>query len=308
MTENGRIPASLRAMTFLLNVGPPRSWGASEWLHRGAMACLPQSGRCERERTDAFVNHLNVSEGRRYVHEQCLDVAIRDRPQPETLYRDDSDQSHVVIERKNVLWPLDYAQRHHADHILFDLLMERLGPATRSGPYALTYSGNVSLNHRALREFADTLAHDVMPWIGKLSPGQGITSSVGQHRYRFWLQWSADRDEADPPNGLMIELVQKPSSEIDDPKNLPPDLQTAIETCFRSCARKFADYQHARRILLLDQYGEMRYLDESWWHEVLIRIPPPDTISEIWLGIHDLVTETEEAWMFTKLHPTEGAG
>jgi hypothetical protein len=64
------------------------------------MGCLPNSGRCERHRTEPFVQYLNDIENVSYRHEACLDIVIRNRPQPEVLYVEPSTAQRIVIERK----------------------------------------------------------------------------------------------------------------------------------------------------------------------------------------------------------------
>ena len=90
------------------------------------MGCLPESGGCERQRTDPFVDHLNWLEGTNYVHKACLDVIDRNNPQPEALYVDEDSGASLVIERKNLVWPPEYAVGHKNDHFLVDMVTEGL--------------------------------------------------------------------------------------------------------------------------------------------------------------------------------------
>jgi hypothetical protein len=72
---------------------------------------------------------------------------------------------------------------------------------------------------------------------------------------------------------------------------------------FDSGALKFQGYLEARRILLVDQQGELRYMGDLWWARIFERLPPPFEISEIWLGTQDWITEWEQGWIFEKLYP-----
>jgi hypothetical protein len=90
------------------------------------MNCLPQSGGCEKPFTVAFVAHLNSTENASFNHRACLDVEERTTPQPEALYEDNITNRSLVIERKSVVWPLDYIRRHRNDHVVSDVIMREL--------------------------------------------------------------------------------------------------------------------------------------------------------------------------------------
>src|SRR5262252_6392410 len=90
------------------------------------MVCLPESGGCERPFTDAFVQHLNENEGSYYAHQACLDVMDSSSAQPEALYLDLVTNIRLVVERKSIAWPTDYAYRHSNDHFVFDVFSRAL--------------------------------------------------------------------------------------------------------------------------------------------------------------------------------------
>lgn len=270
------------------------------------MSCLPQSGQCERGKTDPFAENLNGREKRAYTHIQCLDVAIRDRPQPEALYEDSSDGSTLVIERKSLMWPLDYAQKHQADHYFIDLILERIGNVTKDLPYSISFPSGISIDRRELESYADKMAGEIRPLIGHLSCGQGVKSNIGKHIYKFWLQHPWERDECDPVSGLGVEMLEGTTTGALDPANLPPELVEHIQKCFTSCASKFREYNSSRKVLLVDLYGELRYLDEGWWHDVFANLQVPCEISEIWSGLHDFISESERGWIFENLYSASG--
>ena len=90
------------------------------------MGCLPESGGCERQRTDPFIQHLNWLEGSNYEHSVCLDVMFRNSPQPEALYVDKASGARLVIERKNLVSPASYAVGHKNDHLVVDRVIDGL--------------------------------------------------------------------------------------------------------------------------------------------------------------------------------------
>src|SRR5258705_10868388 len=101
------------------------------------MGCLPESGGCERSQTDPFVGYLNEIEKTNYRHVACLDVLDRNSAQPETLYVDIETSKRMVIERKYIVWPVDYARRHKQDNELADRLIEGLNDLTADRPYSI---------------------------------------------------------------------------------------------------------------------------------------------------------------------------
>lgn len=67
------------------------------------MSCIPDSGGCERDATDALVAYINQTEGTQYEHRACLDQVDRTRPQPECLYVNITGGRRMVIERKSIM-------------------------------------------------------------------------------------------------------------------------------------------------------------------------------------------------------------
>lgn len=114
------------------------------------MTCMPISGRCERQRTALFMRHLNDSESTNYQHVQCLDRTIVDRPQPEVLYADEATNESLVIERKNFVWPPDYAKTHAFEHKAVDRITERLAGICDHNPYQLSFHTRSNLGWRHL--------------------------------------------------------------------------------------------------------------------------------------------------------------
>lgn len=125
------------------------------------MGCLPESGGCERQRTDPFVDHLNWSEGTNYVHSECLDVLYRNSPQPEALYIDKGSGARLVIERKNLVWPPEYAVGHKNDHFLVELVSDGLKDLISYEAYELQLELAISGTTAELEEYADVITQHV---------------------------------------------------------------------------------------------------------------------------------------------------
>lgn len=267
------------------------------------MGCLPISGGCERKLTDPFVMHLNQIEGRAYVHVSCLDREIRNRPQPEALYADGALLKQLVIERKTIGWPLDYVERHVTTHFLMDFILDAVGSKTKDAPYALELEGDISFSREWLGIFARRIADTITPLVSRLDPGQRVFIREGACTVTFWLQEDEEREYWEPSKGLIIFQTCDGSSSVPGSNELPSGLDTVIRQLWSSCEKKFAEYVGDRRILLLDPHGELRTSDRLWWRKAFNRTPPPHSISEIWLAMFDAISDVEEGWIFSKVHP-----
>lgn len=150
------------------------------------MGCLPESGGCERQRTDPFVSHLNWLEGTNYVHKACLDVIDRNTPQPEALYVDEDSGASLVIERKNLVWPPEYAVGHKNDHFLVDLVTEGLRDLISDDPHELQLELAISGSRAELQEYASFIAETVRARFPEIRGGMRVGSTQAGRRWAFW--------------------------------------------------------------------------------------------------------------------------
>ena len=60
----------------------------------------------------------------------------------------------------------------------------------------------------------------------------------------------------------------------------------------------------ARRILVIEQFGDIRYVGPWWWKDVLEIVAPPPALTEIWDAMFDWFDDYEQGWTFEKLYPT----
>ena len=266
------------------------------------MACLPESGRCEREQTDAFVHHLNRIEFRSFQHELCLDQIYRNTPQPEALYVEPDSGDRFVIERKTIAWPGDYIVRHHTDHLIADILAARVGPLTTDAAYAFILEASLRGRPGEVVAFAEQIAKFATQHLTRVRSGRAIGSLQLGRQWKLVRENARDRAaEGEPETGLMIRWYSEET--LDLAQDPPQALLSEIERHFSSCVLKFREYRLYRRVLLLDPHGELRYLPDLWWHRVFQLKTPPEEISEVWAGIYDWVTERGQEWLFEKLYP-----
>ena len=265
------------------------------------MGCLPESGGCERQRTDPFVNHLNWLEGTNYVHKACLDVIDRNTPQPEALYVDEDSGARLVIERKNLVWPPEYAVGHKNDHFLVDLVTEGLRDLISDDAYELQLELAISGSRVELEEFAGLITQTVRARFAEIRGGMRVGSTQAGRRWAFWRGDKQERTlEGAPETGLGVHW-DVPSG---DSSGKPPDgFLKEVARLFGACVPKFEPYIDARRLLVIEQHGDLRYMGAWWWKRVLELVVPPPEIQELWDGMFDWLDDYEQGWTFEKLYP-----
>jgi hypothetical protein len=269
------------------------------------MTCLPQSGGCERPFTDAFAAHLNDAEGAHYVHQACLDILDRQHPQPEALYLDSKRNARLVIERKSISFPRDYARRHNNDHFVSDLFDKGLSGLLLDDLYEVRLPMLMDGTQLELRSFVQLAIQRIRSNWPRIVEGTVIGSESGGT-----LWWSCrripswDRIDGAPSKGLQFTFSGPLMSHFDyvEAKNLAEDVISDLKKIFSGCQKKFASYSNARRVLVLDPFEELRYQTTDWWHDVFSTYSPPTEIDEVWSGIFDYVTDELQGWIFERLH------
>jgi hypothetical protein len=267
------------------------------------MTCLPRSGGCEKPLTDAFVNHLNDAEGACFVHRSCLDIVDRRNPQPEALYVDSGRNIQLVIERKSISSPADFAHRHSNDHFVSDLFEDGLKGIPFDDLYEISLPMLISGTQPQLRAFVLAAVQSIRShW--PIAEGMVLRSPPGKRwwTYRRVPEWNK-LDDA-PSKGLQFTWSELPTSNRDyiDAANLPQHVTSALQHIYSNCVKKFVPYSNARRILVLDPHGNLRYQGVEWWRDVFSVLPPPTEIDEVWSGMFDWVAENSEGWIFERLH------
>jgi len=268
------------------------------------LTCIPQSGGCEREATDALIRALNALESSAFRHVRCLDVWDRSRPQPEALYEEAETGRRVVIERKAISWPGDYARLHSNDHLVQESIETALEGLEFGALFGLQLPHLIEGHRKDLQEFAGDVADRIRAWLS-LAPSLG-TSIGSQDPGREWVfrirpEW--EREEDEPETGLVTtwDTTELHTAYQLQPSSLPDQLREALQKLFLSCTRKFAGYSNARTILALDPHGSLRYHGTNWWAEVLRNHRPPCEVGETWLLIEDWLDDWHFGWIAEKI-------
>ncbi len=169
------------------------------------MGCLPESGGCERQRTDPFVDHLNRLEGRAYRHELCLDKVHRNSPQPEALCVEQSSGDRLVIERKTISWPPDFIVRHANDHLVAEIVTAGLRDLTRDGPYAIVLDDGLVGTRKELERFAQGIVETVRARFPEVVSGGLVGSTAPGFSWEISMEDREEREFRDEPGrGLAV--------------------------------------------------------------------------------------------------------
>jgi len=270
------------------------------------MGCMPESGGCERHRTDPFVNHLNEVIGSQFSHSACLDRMHRNLPQPEALYSDLGNGAELVIERKTVVWPLDYAARHCNDHFIAEALSEALREVAEGRALSIHLEPAPLMPRADLSAWAREIAGSVNAEIDAVFAGRNIGSRSAGRRWSCLLDPEERQACDEPQTGLIVRWTQPDG--LLSPNCLPEDLADHIQKLLESTVEKFRSYPRARGILLLDPYGAIRYTGDWWWSRAFAAVPVPGEITEVWLATYDWLTDFDQGWIFERVHPIGAIG
>lgn len=264
------------------------------------MGCLPESGGCEKRFVQPFVDYLNAVEGTAFRHTACLDVEIRDTPQPEALYTDEVNQRQMVIERKSLVWPLDYASRHRNDHHLVDRLCERLPSWAANGPYTISLPSLLKVDRQGI----EALSHEICAAIDRKGPLGGRRDAVvglGAFEWSFRHRSALDDDDA-PMDRILFLWDILPEHGL-PPWPCPADLALEFGRVLAGAARKFENYGSHRCVVLLEPQGAVAHTPAEWWTS-LVSDPIALQVSELWLAEQDFADpDGEPYWSFERLLP-----
>jgi hypothetical protein len=270
------------------------------------MGCMPQSGGCERPFTDAFVQHYNETFGTDYIHKLCLDRLDSTKKQPEALYEGSDSHRQLVVERKSIAWPPDYARRHHNDHWVGDLFRRELGNLLGDALYELHLPALLTGTEAEIRPWVVMAVSKLKERWQEIQAGDVLGSAEGSS-IRWWFRRipELDREHGEPVTGLKVSSARTP--EYLDSHDPPAELGTMLLRIYDACVLKFADYGTTTRILVVDPLQDLRYNDAQWWADVFERYPPPPEIDQIWSGVFDWVDDDSRGWTFELLRSSSDA-
>ena len=264
------------------------------------MSCLPPSAKCEWRDLKYFVAHWNAQRHSAFERTACLDLCSQTK-QPEVLCTDTQTGSKLVIERKSLLWPQNYAEIHHAEHRFWEFLTTAINRLNLPEcPYSLHVEATNEVRDGELRR----LANDISSAIDvdrHLLLTENIVTRPEPLRFTFRLESPGERDSDAPPYGLAICSDEPQFDELGAPELVPAPFKLLVERLFQSTAGKFSNYTDCEKVLILNFSSPNLYihLDGNWWSRYFEMNPPQPSIDEVWASF-----EYEPSrWSFTQLHP-----
>lgn len=272
------------------------------------MACLPVSGGCERLWIEPFILHLNELEGSNYAYVKCLDREDRTRPQPEILYCDPV-RGNIAIERKLLVWPRDFLQRHQNEHLLMDRLLERVGPGTAHAPFTLSLVCDLVAPRAEILAWSEELSDALISVAERLHEDELAGGQVAGIGWRLCRERRGWRETWEGPDaGLVIELPGEWHGlfESDDEED-SAGLRIEATRLLSSSRKKFEGYAEARRVVLLEPAGNLAWTGLDSLKLILDRADVPSIIGEVWGAALEYVSDTQREWIFEPLRINSGA-
>jgi hypothetical protein len=245
---------------------------------------MPDTGGCECSRLVELIAAINSRDGREFRHEFCLDRLERNTPQPEASFVDAADGTTMVVERKSLVWPPDAMARHRQDHRLASQLIQRLGEACRGYPVGVYLPQLNRMRVNEVTAFGESIVSQVLPRLPRIlagGPGVGCGSHKEGWTWRVVKEDSEDREFMDEPaTGLVVrwetEAEEVPSCSV------TPGLISELKRLLRAVDKKFRHHAGARRVLVMEGFGDARWLFEDDWSAIRNLCSLPESIDELW--------------------------
>jgi len=271
------------------------------------MGCLPSRCRCEERILAPFIAHYNRCGDTTYEFKERLDVGSH-TPQPEALYVDLHTGHRLVVERKNLIWPRDFAQIHDSLHHVADLAGSKAKPHLRAdAPYELALPDRIRGKMHQLRLHGERMGDAIIRNIEAVHSGKTIRSRVPGREWSFRMEGLHERDWDEPRTGIRYTFTGEMTADLTGVEwgDIPDGLPQEFERLLTSASLKFANHGNAVRILVLDFMGDLRYPSlfvEKLFESVVV----PKNVDEIWMSTHVLVTELHYGWIHQCLWPQLG--
>ena len=208
------------------------------------MACLPSSSKCEWLEIREFVAHFNKETGSNYSYKCCLDVEIRDSKQPEVRCLDGN--SELVIERKNFMWLLNYAQIHNTEHRIFDGLSKAIA-IDASEAMQLCVPEISEFNPVVIDKEVEIIAKAISEYSKKLKYGQAVRLSHKFGEFQLLREHPNSREDGQPATGMSYLTNEMSIDEIVDSSDIPESLVSNTQKLIDGASAKFVNYQSAKK-------------------------------------------------------------
>jgi hypothetical protein len=251
----------------------------------------------------SFVDHYNRQHGTAYGFVRILD-ATGSTPQPEALYVDVRTQMKLVVEHKTFVWPEDHFKLHRSGHDVAALIEQAIAPALRPDrPYILKLPDDMRGSRAELQEFATEVAALICRHIDEVHTGGILGWRPPKRWWVFREEAPHEREYFQPSTGLIVSFDGAWTAL---PPNHSAEVSDTLNAMLARVAPKFEQHGDARRLLVLDPHGEVRFTPDEDWERLLSTVDVPPNVDEIWLSFHDFITDTKCGWMHQQVWPTVG--
>lgn len=267
------------------------------------MPCLPSKCRHEERLLAPFVAHYNRHSGSLYEFRQRLDLGSHS-PQPEALYIDAVSEQRLVIERKNLIWPPDYAQMHDSVHMVERIVGAKITPHLILGQaYEFAMPDRISGAIPKIRLHAERVGEMIVSNLAAVHEGKTVRSRTVGREWSFRMEDCHEREWDEPPDGIrwIFNGRMSPLDWGEIPRGLADELIRMLD----SASRKFASHSSAKRLLVIDFHGDLRH-PSMFIEQLLAAVTIPSNVDEIWSSMDALVTELHYGWIHQELWPTLG--
>jgi hypothetical protein len=230
--------------------------------------------KCEWKILGSFVEIFNKNIGRNYKLDKCLDLANRNEKQPEVLLKC-SGFIDVTIERKSVVYPVDYVRTENNFHRFGEELTKMVGASPR-------ISGGV------LHIKKESLAKNIDAKQAAKEIHKAIEAGCRKGRYPF-VWYLNPYEEIGIQQGIVIEAN---CSEEIDLINIREGFKESSKQALNNAGLKFKNYASTYRIVLLQFIGEGSYsLDSQDLEDDTKTNIVKGIYDEVWVAFPELVSE-----------------
>ena len=95
-------------------------------------------------------------------------------------------------------------------------------------------------------------------------------------------------------------------SELDD-GIISAGFAAEFQRLLTAAARKFADYRHATRVVVVEPFADARWSTDETWRSLFKHVSLPQDVEQVWMSMHGLITELRCGWIHKALWPVLGA-
>jgi hypothetical protein len=273
------------------------------------MSCMPPNTKNERCYCEPFVVAYNEYESRRFAFHSIPDQTVRTRPMPDALYHEADGDSFLAIERKSVIWPDDFARHHSLTHRIIENFYRDLPERIANGPYVLS----MPLTHFARRDDEiEELAREICGFVANnlalLDQHEYLAfSTSGPQAGEYSIRrkaWSDHTEDSECRWDQLLIVMSGPHGNIPrfDWRGSETDhLRSKLERFQSDLSRKFEAFPEARKILLLQRFGDIRGPLVRSFERLIQQMKKSAALDEVW----DVWLETPDCedpyWNFTRL-------